>query len=483
MAFLRISPLVSVKLKYVWQKPNSSLLYFRRRIPGDVKLLLAAAGSPHAGKIHYVVSLQTSDLRVAAPRIAKLVKQTDEEWERLRNPTRADVQQEARALLAQYGVDPANLEETPEGALWAFEDLLEAEVPRSVLENEHITNGRQLDQYLSPVHAAAFQMVQGRLKVTLADCLDQYIKTRPDTETDARLIFGYLFAFLGERSGMHAASVEGRDLRSVRRSDVNAFVEWLLAGKHSRAGKLIRTSTVERYLRTLTAAFNLALRENELGGDNVFSNVEIPKAGADVEDREVFTLAQYRHLHRALDQHVAAKGPDQLRCILSVVAETGARLAEIIGLASADVHLDAPIPHIALRPHPWRTLKTAGSTRKIPLTPKARKTVQTALRLANGSPFLFPRYTSADECKSDSVSSSLVKWVRSREGLQGTKLGNHSLRHGMKDLLRSIQCPSEAADQIIGHVTPGMGANYGEGYPLEMLADWLGRAVAQVDAA
>ena len=60
MALLNLSPLVSVKLKYAWQKPNSSLLYFKRRVPVDIKPLLLA-GSKYAGKVHYVVSLQTSD--------------------------------------------------------------------------------------------------------------------------------------------------------------------------------------------------------------------------------------------------------------------------------------------------------------------------------------------------------------------------------------------------------------------------------------
>ncbi|WP_321807977.1 tyrosine-type recombinase/integrase [Burkholderia sp. BCC1993] len=482
MSLLRLSSIVSVKLKYTRPKTGSSLLLFKRRIPDDIKPLLPA-GSKYAGKAHYVVSLQTSDPRVAAPKVAKLVKETDEDWERLRNPTRTGDLQEARELLVRYGIDPANLEETPEGALWAFEDLLEAQVPRSVLESEHVTNGRQLDQYLSPVHAAAFQMVQGRLKVTLADCLDQYIKARPDTETDARLVFGYLVAFLGERSGMPAASVEGRDTRSIRRSDVNAFVAWLLAGKHSRAGKPIRTTTVERYLRTLTAAFNLAIRENELGGDNVFSNVEIPKAGTDVEKRETFTVDQYRHLYRAIDNHTATKGPDQLRCILTLVAETGARLAEIVGLAAADVRLSAAVPHLDLCIHPWRSFKTGlVSVRQVPLTPRALEAVQVALRLAGNSPFLFPAYTSADRCKADSVSASLVKWIRGREGLTETKLGNHSLRHGMEDLLRAVGCPATIRDQIIGHKTPGMGANYGEGYPLEVRAEWLAKAIAPVHA-
>ncbi|WP_126228286.1 DUF6538 domain-containing protein [Burkholderia ambifaria] len=89
-ALLHLALLASVKLKYGWKKSNSPLLYFRRRIPDDVKPLLATTGSAHAGKIHYVASLQTSDPWVAAPKVAKLVKETDEDWERLRNPTRAE---------------------------------------------------------------------------------------------------------------------------------------------------------------------------------------------------------------------------------------------------------------------------------------------------------------------------------------------------------------------------------------------------------
>lgn len=31
-------------------------------------------------------------------------------------------------------------------------------------------------------------------------------------------------------------------------------------------------------------------------------------------------------------------------------------------------------------------------------------------------------------------------------------------------------------DQLLGHRTPGVGAGYGQGYPLDMLADWLSKA-------
>jgi hypothetical protein len=76
---------VSVKLKYVWQKSKGSLLFFKRRVPDDIKPLLPA-GSKYAGKIHYVVSLQTTDPRVASKLILALVRQTDEDWSQLRNP-------------------------------------------------------------------------------------------------------------------------------------------------------------------------------------------------------------------------------------------------------------------------------------------------------------------------------------------------------------------------------------------------------------
>jgi integrase len=206
-----------------------------------------------------------------------------------------------------------------------------------------------------------------------------------------------------------------------------------------------------------------------MGIENVFARVEIAGLGEDSEDREVFTLEQFKCLDAALD-----KAPeDTLRSILRIVSETGARLAEIVGLAKADVKLDHPIPHIALKPHPWRPLKTPGSTRKIPLTERAQACLRNAISRSHDPVILFPQYASPEGCKADTASAALVKWVRSRDGLKDTKLGNHSMRHGIKDLLRAVKCPSEAADQIIGHATPGMGANYGEGYPLHDLRDWL----------
>ena len=49
---------------------------------------------------------------------------------------------------------------------------------------------------------------------------------------------------------------------------------------------------------------------------------------------------------------------DGLRWLVALVSDKGMRLAEAAGLLKSDIILDADIiPHISLKPHPWRPLK------------------------------------------------------------------------------------------------------------------------------
>jgi len=123
MPLFSLSQIVSLKLKHIWKKPNSSLLYYRRRIPEDLKPMLEAAGSEWAGKSQIVISLQTSDLKTAASKIAKLTAQHDKEWEELRNPSKAGTLAQAEALLRNRGIDPAAPNED-EQALSHFFDIV-----------------------------------------------------------------------------------------------------------------------------------------------------------------------------------------------------------------------------------------------------------------------------------------------------------------------------------------------------------------------
>jgi integrase len=473
MATFRLGSLMKVTLQHSWQKGNSPTIYFRRKIPKALQGVVRTTAIPGATitSDFVIVCLNTTDVKIAAQRIAALKAQTDREWAEMKKPGRAGEIAQAKALLAEYGIDPAETNHHRE-SLWALQDEIDETLPAHVREDATIDH-TEIDRYLSPIHRAAHQMVTGRLKVLASDALEHYVKGRWEPgskpERGVRLVFRYLTDFLGDR-----------DIRDYRKTDVTKFVQRLLDGGHNEQGKRIATTTVDRYLGILQAAFGEAITEYELDIKNVFEKAKIPQLGKDAEERESFNLNQYRHLYRAIDVWTAANGNDQLRLILTLVAGTGARLAEVVGLASADVHLSGATPYVDIQPHPWRSLKNPGSAREVPLTGRALEAAQAALELSMGSRFLFPAYTSEGRNKSGAVSAALLKWIRGREGLEASKVGNHSLRHGMADLLRAADCPDSAKDQILGHATPGIGAKYGQGYPLDQLAGWLGKATAVV---
>ena len=50
----------------------------------------------------------------------------------------------------------------------------------------------------------------------------------------------------------------------------------------------------------------------------------------------------------------------------------------------------------------------------------------------------------------------------------------------MRDRLRLVQCPSDIADQIGGWTTSGVGEIYGSGYPLEVLHQWVEKAILNI---
>jgi integrase len=421
--------MMTIHLQYCWKKPGTPTLYYRRRVPQELQAVL--------GRKVIVESLKTSDPKIAAERIKAMTALLDRQWSKFQVPGKAGLLAQAQELLHTNGVDYFG-RGAEEGPLLAFHDKLEdAEV-----------NGK-----LPEPHRTAVQLLKGTFVYSLSVLRDQYVEARPADKDRCERAFKYLQEYLGADP----------DFRTLRRPDANGFVKFL-------QGKEMRTSTVKRYLSPLKAAFSRCIVENELGVDNVFAKVEIPKFGEDVQDREVYTEHERKLLLNAIEAHIVRHGHDTLRSILLVVAETGARLAEITGLAKDDLRLDGDIPYIALKPHPWRTLKTPGSTRKIPLSDRARRSLCDARTASKDAALLYPQYGNDG---ADTASAALVKWVRSREGLKGTKLGVHSLRHTMKDLLRTVKCPMEASDQILGHATPGMGANYGEGYPIEMLYEYV----------
>lgn len=139
------------------------------------------------------------------------------------------------------------------------------------------------------------------------------------------------------------------------------------------------------------------------------------------------------------------------------------RLSEAAGLHIDDIKLDGDVPHIDLKPHPWRGLKTQGSERQIPLVGASLWAVERIKQTNTESPYAFPRYTSDKATNANSASAAINKWLKPRVP-EGCVI--HSFRHSLRDRLRAVSCPSDMIDQIGGWTTAGIGQGYEDGHSL-----------------
>ena len=169
---------------------------------------------------------------------------------------------------------------------------------------------------------------------------------------------------------------------------------------------------------------------------------------------------------------------DDMRWLVALISDTGMRLAEGAGLLKSDIHLDADIPFVRIQKHPWRNLKTASSERIIPLCGQALWAAERIVASDQTSKFAFPRYNRHSTTKANSASAASNKWLKQYVPIGCTM---HSFRHSMRDRLRSVQCPSDIADQIGGWTSEGVGQGYGSGYPLNVLNEWLEKALVGLD--
>ena len=101
---------------------------------------------------------------------------------------------------------------------------------------------------------------------------------------------------------------------------------------------------------------------------------------------------------------------DEPRWLISLVSDTGMRLAEAAGLSIEDLKVNETIPHVVIKEYPWRILKTKDSNRVIPLVGEALWSAKRIVEDQN-SQFAFPKYNKTSTTNSNSASSSLNKMI------------------------------------------------------------------------
>jgi integrase len=270
---------------------------------------------------------------------------------------------------------------------------------------------------------------------------------RPPTfEAAVRRSCGYLIDCCGMKN-----------LHDYVRSDATKFRDYLFA-------KGLNGASVARIFGTVRAVINLALSEFGLAIVNPFSNVYFNQKEG-VKKRLPVKPDDIKKVQAA-----CYKADDEMRWLVALVADTGIRLAEGAGLLRSDFINKDGILCVSIKPHPWRSLKTASSERVIPLVGSAKWAAERILAENTDSQFAFPKYNNGERTSANSASAALNKWLKGEIG-EGYTM--HSFRHSMRDRLRAVECPSDIIDQIGGWLSQGVGASYGEGYPVNTLWNWL----------
>ena len=267
-----------------------------------------------------------------------------------------------------------------------------------------------------------------------------------------------LFFASSQRSMRYLTDCLGHDdLAAIEISDAGRFRDYLF-------DRGMSSSSVKRVFSSVRAVINLAIREQGLTINNVFSGTFIPDDEAKTQRLPIPTdvLVNIQNECRQLD--------DEPRWLIALISDTGMRLSEACGLLTSDICLDGAVPHINLTAHPWRRLKTGSSFRKIPLVGTSLWAAKQVVK--QNHQFAFPKYCNETKCNANSASAALNKWLKPRVP-DGCVI--HSFRHSLRDRLRAVECPADIIDAIGGWTTEGVGHQYGQGYSLPVTHGWMKR--------
>ncbi|WP_250499090.1 DUF6538 domain-containing protein [Caballeronia sp. GAWG1-5s-s] len=377
------SGVLSITLKYCYQRGSTH--YFQRPVPRDLQA--------QYGKTTIKLNLHTSDISEAARKIGALNRQLEKEWESLRADPDSSLRatkKHAEAFLAAWGIAVSGeRDEEMEHAIELLHDHLDKKRVAHAAGDEEVYRDANGGDYLSKVESTAMQMLAGTLRDSLSDAFELYLehhKKRDDEKfaNFSRAAFQTLIDAVGDKP-----------VEAVSRADARAFV-----AKQQAAG--LKTGTIRRRLSTVNAVMNSYISEKELTRTNPFESLQIAGEGSDKKKRVPFTPDELTAV-----QAKCREVDDYIRWLIALLSDTGTRIGEVTGLLLDDLVLDGPIPHIVIREHPWRSLKTSFTAREVPLLGASLWAAQRIKENARpGQRFAFPRYTNEERCNADTASAT-----------------------------------------------------------------------------
>lgn len=420
---------------------NNNVPYFQKAVPAALKQRM--------GKSNVKIRLLPKDGNFAV-QCHRLNEQHDALFRAMKDDVRltpSEAKIAALALLQTFGLDAGDgLHQIPMPSGWegtwdttphlnAFEDAVHNKFSKQTALTD-----------------AAFKTLNGQLPVLLSEAFTVYLQNHPkgknkDFQGNQGQHWRKLVTLLGDIALKRLTREHARQYRDQR----------LATG--------VKTTTLRRELGVLRAVVNTACREIPLNLKNPFDSLPIADANMDASKRIAYSEDEWKTLVNA-----AIQADDEPRRIVVVLAHTGARLAEIVGLRKQD--FDPAKGTIKICSHASRSLKTTASARIIPLLPAALNALQKQLTIST-TDFLFPAYANALKTNNDGASATLSKWAK--KFVEAKTM--HSFRHTFRDALRAVMCPEPISKEIGGwSSTNDVSTGYGQGYPIEIKREWLSKA-------
>ena len=426
--------------KYILRKVNT--YYFRRRIPQDVR-------HHYPGKkSDLFFSLKTKSLEEAARLANKYAKEQDALWAAWREG--GEFSSKENLVAAQKLLDDHSLRF---GQIHEFRrtDIQPDDFFDTLRHLSQSGTGEIIKENLPEYAVLAADMLHGQRPAPhLSEVAERYVALKSSrnsgkSKSDRDRVLSDFYQIVGDLP-----------LDQYSRSHANALV-CLYAEKGNK------TATIKRKLNQISPVIEFGLKEYEIEKQNVFSGIHIPDFGEDVQSRSPYSVDELHSL-----ESYCRKQDDDIRWLAAMLQDTGARLSEVLGLASEDIFFEGDIPHIHIRPNSLRRLKNNGSERTVPLVGASLWAAKRVASRAKGR-WAFPRYIKDDKLQSTHASNALNKSLKT---IVPDKTA-HSFRHAFRDRLRNVGCPSDVIDQLGGWATGGVGTTYGDGYSLRYLHSWL----------
>jgi len=292
-----------------------------------------------------------------------------------------------------------------------------------------VDNNREnhVAEWLTPFGDTLLSMLEGGGdRLMLSDALETYLK---QTQRDHLPVSNKAVLDITRNINYFIDLIGNKQITQISRGDVERYISLRL--------EKVKTTSVQREINSLRAAWQQCSIAHDINQQNPFSNQPIKGLGTDSNERETPSLSQTRDLIKFLETRHKHLPNSYISPTVMVAALTGSRLNEIWGVMNEDYirpQEGEKLGILYIRKNTRRVnLKTKNSIRPFPVLPELGRWLEALLKVRR------PK-------NSNTASSGTLAAIKKA----GFTFGNHSLRHGFKQRLIEMDTPSDTINELCG---------------------------------